>query len=185
MATVGLRDLYYATITDSGTGVTYGAPSKIAKAISADLSVEYAEGTLYADDAIDDSIREFSGGELTLNTNDLSPEVCAALLGQKKGSDNVVFSNADDVAPEVAVGFKAKKTGGKFAFIWLYRIRFSVPSESYETKNDSITYKTPEITGKIMARSDGNWKASYVGTGESDDTVGSGWFTKVVEPTGT
>lgn len=41
MATIGLRDLYRATITIGDGGVEeYGKPVKMAKAISAELSVE-------------------------------------------------------------------------------------------------------------------------------------------------
>ena len=94
MATIGLNDMHYATITEGEGSVTYGTPTRMAKAISAELSVEYAEGTLYADDGVDDSVREFSSGTLKLNVNDLTPDVLAALLGQTKGSDNVVLANA-------------------------------------------------------------------------------------------
>ena len=41
MATIGLDKLYYAKITEDENGnETYGTPSQLAKAISADLSVE-------------------------------------------------------------------------------------------------------------------------------------------------
>lgn len=183
MATIGLNDLYYSLITEGDAGaVTYATPVKMAKAISAEMSVEYAEGTLYADDGVDDSTREFSSGTLKLNVNDLTPAVLAALLGQTKGSDDVVIANANDIAPEVAIGFRARKSGGKSAYVWLHRVRFSVPSENYQTKGNSIEYQTPEIEGTIMARADGVWKASYVGTGDSTDTVGKGWFSAVKEP---
>ena len=48
MATIGLDKLYYATITeDPATGVeTYGTPTQLAKAISAELSVEVKVGTM-------------------------------------------------------------------------------------------------------------------------------------------
>ena len=47
MATIGLDRLYYAKITENDAGEeTYGTPSQLAKAISADLSVELAEATL-------------------------------------------------------------------------------------------------------------------------------------------
>jgi hypothetical protein len=53
MATIGLDRLYYAPITEApATGEeTFGTPVILAKAISAELSVELAEATLYADDA--------------------------------------------------------------------------------------------------------------------------------------
>jgi hypothetical protein len=53
VATIGFDRLFYAPITESpSTGdETYGTPVMLAKAISAELSVELAEATLYADDA--------------------------------------------------------------------------------------------------------------------------------------
>ena len=51
MATIGLDKLYYSKITEDASGnETYGTPTILAKAISAELSVELAEATLYADD---------------------------------------------------------------------------------------------------------------------------------------
>lgn len=44
MATIGLDKLFYAEITEDSDGSeTYGVPASLAKAISADLSVELAE----------------------------------------------------------------------------------------------------------------------------------------------
>jgi len=51
MATIGLDKLYYSKITEDANGdETYGIPVQLAKAMKADLSVELAEATLYADD---------------------------------------------------------------------------------------------------------------------------------------
>jgi len=59
MATIGLDRLYYAPITETPeTGdETYGTPVMLAKAISADLSVELAEATLHADDGPSEVIK--------------------------------------------------------------------------------------------------------------------------------
>ena len=185
MATIGLRDLYRATVTEttaSGvTTTTYGTPVRMAKAISAELSVEVAEAPLYADDAIDEIVKEFVSGEITLNVNDLLPADLAALLGQTQDDDNVVYAADTDEAPYFAIGFRARKAGGTYKYIWLYKVKFSIPDESYTTKGDSIEYTTPEIVGQFIKRPDGLWKAEHVG-GEAGDTVASGWFSTVREP---
>ena len=52
MATVGLRDLFRALGTVGLDGKEqYGKPVRMAKVISADISVDVAEALLYADDA--------------------------------------------------------------------------------------------------------------------------------------
>lgn len=186
MATVGLRDLFYAKITetetDGKTKSTYAAPKRMAKAISASIAVTVAEGKLYADDAADEVEREFVGGTLTLGTNDLTDEVMADLLGHTLTEDGVLYANADDVAPYVAVGFRAKKPGGKFKYMWLYKVKFGVPNEDYNTKGEIITFNTPTITGDIMRRpDDGNWKTQH--TGMPSEAVAEAWFGSVKEPT--
>ena len=67
MATIGLDKLYYAKITEDSDGnETYDTPIPLAKAMSAELSVELAEATLYADDGASEVVKEFQSGTLTL-----------------------------------------------------------------------------------------------------------------------
>ena len=173
MATIGLRDLYRAPITIGDDGAEeYGTPVKMAKAISAELSVEVAEAILYADDGADEVVKEFVSGELTLNVNDLLPADLAALLGQKQDDDKVVYGADTD--------FRAKKAGGTYKYIWLYKVKFAIPSENYTTKGDSIEFTTPEIVGQFIKRSDGLWKAEHVAL--PTESVAAAWFTTVREP---
>ena len=63
MATIGLDKLFYARITEDEDGhETYATPVQMAKAMSADLSVEMAEATLYADDGAAEIVKEFKSG---------------------------------------------------------------------------------------------------------------------------
>ena len=71
----------------------------MAKAISAELSVEVAEAILYADDGADEVVKEFVSGEITLNVNDLLPADLAALLGQKQDADKVVYGSDSNRLP--------------------------------------------------------------------------------------
>lgn len=181
MATIGLRDLYVDVLTsdEEGTAVYENSPARLAKAISADLSVNFAQATLKADDGTDVTVSIFVDGELKLGINDLSAEAAAKILGLKPDSKGVLISNADDMPPYVAIGFRAQRPDGTFRYIWLYKVKFNVPSESYKTKGESIEFTTPEITGKIIARTDGNWKADWIG--KDDAEPGSAWFDKVYE----
>lgn len=183
MATIGVRDLFYATVTENGDGPeTYGDPVRMAKAIQVQMTTTTAEAKLFADDAVDEAVKEFVSGQLTLNTNDLVPLHQAYLLGQKKDEKGVVFASGDDEAPYVAVGFRATKTGGKFKYVWLYKVKFGIPDENYQTKGENIAFQTPSIVGTYIKRKDGKWKADYVG--KQDDEIGSTWFAKVREMDG-
>lgn len=181
MATIGLRDLYRAPITVDESGKeTYGTPVRMAKAISAEMSVEVAEAILYADDGADEVVKEFVSGELKLNVNDLMPADLAALLGQTQDEDGVVYAGEDDDPPYMAIGFRAKKANGMYKYIWLYKVKFSIPSEKYQTKGDGIEFVTPEITGQFIKRPDGQWKAEHVAV--PTEQAAASWFTAVREP---
>jgi len=56
-----------AKITEDTSGEeTYDAPVQLAKAITAELSVELAEAILYADDGASEIVKEFKSGTLSL-----------------------------------------------------------------------------------------------------------------------
>ena len=153
MATIGLDKLYYAKITEDAEGnETYAAPVQLAKAISADLSVELAEATLYADDGAAEIVKEFKSGTLSLGVDDLGGSVASDLTGSTIDNNGVVISTAEDGGDPVAVGFRAKKSNGKYRYFWLYRIKFGIPATALATKGDSITFNTPTIEGTIMRR---------------------------------
>ena len=179
--TLGLKDLFYAICTEADGVETYGTPKKMAEAMTADLSVKTADGSLYADDTLSESVTEFASGTLKLNIKDLTTETQAEILGQMVDQNKVVWAGKDDEPPYVAIGFRAKKTGGRFRYVWLLKVKFKIPSEKYETKGETIKFSTPEIEADFTARKkDGHWKADYVGTEDSD--TAKTWFTEVPEP---
>lgn len=190
MATIGLDSLYYAKITEDENGhETYGIPKVLAKAMTAELSVELIEAILYADDGASEVVKEFKSGALTLGIDDIGSLVAQDLTGCKIDSNNVVVSRSEDGGSPVAIGFRAKKANGKYRYFWLYRVIFSVPATSLATKGDSITFSSPTIEGTVFRRNklDGEskhpWKAEVT---EGDSGVASttitGWFTSVYEP---
>ena len=191
MATIGLDKLYYAKITENANGEeTYATPVQLAKAISADLSVELAEATLYADDGASEVVKEFKSGTLSLGVDEIGSTVAADLTGVTVDRNGVVISASEDGGDPVAIGFRAKKSNGKYKYFWLYRVKFGIPATALATKGDSITFNTPTIEGTVMRRnkadSSGNhpWKAEVTegATGVSASVI-SGWYDSVYEPT--
>jgi len=190
MATIGLDKLFYAKITEDNDGnETYATPVQLAKAMTADLSVELAEATLYADDGAAEIVKEFKSGTLSLGVDDLGGAVASDLTGSTIDNNGVVISAAEDGGTPVAVGFRAKKSNGKYRYFWLYRIKFGIPATALATKGDSITFNTPTIEGTIMRRNkvDGKgkhpWKAE-VTEGDSGVTAATitNWYKEVYEP---
>lgn len=190
MATIGLDSLYYAKITEDENGIeTYATPKVLAKAMTAELSIELIEAILYADDGASEVVKEFKSGALTLGIDDIGSLVAQDLTGCKIDSNNVVVSRSEDGGSPVAIGFRAKKANGKYRYFWLYRVIFSVPATSLATKGDSITFSSPTIEGTVFRRNklDGEnkhpWKAEVTegDSGVSSSTL-TAWFTSVYEP---
>ena len=190
MATIGLDKLYYSKITEAANGdETYANPVQLAKAISADLSVELAEAILYADDGAAEVVKEFKSGTLSLGVDDIGSQAAADLTGVTVDKNGVVVSAAEDSASPVAIGFRAKKSNGKYKYFWLYRVLFGIPATALATKGDSITFNTPTIEGTVMRRnkadSKGNhpWKTEVTegATGVNAAKIAA-WYDSVYEP---
>jgi phage major tail protein, phi13 family len=190
MATIGLDKLYYSKITEGEDGSeTYATPVQLAKAMSAELSVELAEATLYADDGAAEIVKEFKSGTLSLGVDDIGASVASDLTGATIDENGVVVSTSEDGGDPVAVGFRAKKSNGKYKYYWLYRVKFGIPATNLATKGDSITFSTPTIEGTILRRNkvDGKgkhpWKAEVTegDTAVSADTI-TNWYKEVYEP---
>jgi len=190
MATIGLDKLYYATITEDLSGnETYGTPKQLAKAMTAELSVELAEATLYADDGPSEIVKEFKSGVLALGIDDIGVAAAEDLTGAKLDDNHVVVSASEDGGSPVAVGFRAKKSNGKYRYFWLYRVVFGIPATNLATKGDAITFSTPTIEGTVLRRNkiDANNKHPWKAEVNEDDlsvpsSVISGWYSEVYEP---
>ena len=187
MATIGLDKLFYAKITEDEDGnETYSTPASLAKAMTAELSVELAEATLYADDGAAEIVKEFQSGTLALGVADIGPKVAEDLTGAKIDDNKVLVSASEDGGDPVAVGFRAKKANGKYRYFWLYRVKFGIPATNLTTKGESIEISTPTIEGTVLRRNrvDGKgnhpWKAevSEDDTGVSASTIAD-WYQDV------
>lgn len=190
MATIGMDKLYYAKITEDVNGEeTYSPPVQLAKAISADLSVELAEATLYADDATAYVIKDFQSGTLSLGIDDIGATAAQDLTGAIIDDNGVLVSASENEGSVVAIGFRALKPNNKYRYFWLYRVKFGIPETNLQTKGDSITFQTPTIEGTVMRRNkpDGTgkhpWKTEVTegDPGVSAETI-SGWYNEVYEP---
>lgn len=190
MATIGMDKLYYAKITEDENGnESYDTPKVLAKAMKADLSVELAEATLYADDAAAEVYKAFKSGTISLGVDDLVNGVAEDLTGAQVDDNGVLVSSVEDISTAVAIGFRAMKSNGKYRYFWLYRVVFSIPATSLQTKGDGITFSTPTIEGTVLRRNKVDaknahpWKAEVTegNTGVTAATI-TGWFNEVYEP---
>lgn len=190
MATIGMDRLYYAKITEDADGIeTYDVPVSLAKAISADLSIELAEAILYADDGAAAVIKDFKSGTLSLNVDDIGATAAQELTGAAVDDNGVLISASENEGAPVAIGFRALKPNNKYRYFWLYRVKFGVPATNLQTKGDSITFSTPTIEGTVMRRNKLDAQGKHPWKSEATDgdpgvseSVITGWYSEVYEP---
>lgn len=171
MAYIGLAHLVAAPILNDAAAEVpeYGNGFSVADLIAAEVTTEYNNTPLWADNAQVESDRSFKSGKITLDQNDFDLQTKAKLCGGTYApavTDGEIKpatykSNSNDETPEVGIGYcKTRKKHGKVSFVakWIHRARFTPPSESGKTKGETLEWETEKIEGEIYPCIDGEWK---------------------------
>lgn len=172
MARIGLSKPYIAIYVNTAGTVTYSARTVLGKYTNIDMSLDSAdENILYADNGPAESDSQFSGGTVTVTTDDLRAEAFKTALGLVEesisgvttGSPKWMVFNDSQAAPYFALGgIIKKKVDGAYkwqAFI-LEKIKFRNPDLSVATQGESIEWQTPELEATIL-RSDASGHPWY------------------------
>lgn len=162
MAYIGLRK---PIIGKMATETTYGEPFALGKAIGLQITPNYAEGSLFADDVQAEYDKAFSFAEVTLNTSTIPVKAHEEMFGHTVSDEQEKKSieyDVDDQNNYVGMGWITQEiVSGVRSFTgnFLYKVKFSEPSEDYSTKGENIEYKTPSISGRAVANEEGKWKS--------------------------
>ena len=178
---VGLKDIHIAVLkTDTATGVTYDKPIKLERAVSAKITPKMNSENIYSDDAVEDVITSFEGVDVEIELNQLSLASRAILQGAKI-TKGVLIENKDNIAPTLAMGFRSKKSNGKFRYIWLLKGKYEITSDEFDTEKDKPEVKSAKLTGKFYSRDfDGLYRfIADEDTVDVDKTIIDSWFTDV------
>ena len=169
MAFIGLRKPIIGKLKEDGT---YETPINFGRAISMEITPNYAEGSLYADDGLAEYDKEFKDADVTLGTDTIPIEAREPMFGHAVDAEKKVTTyKGDDQSNYVGTGIVGiEKVNGKriFTAAFLPKVKYVEPSDSLETKGDNITYKTPTITGKATVNERGEWKETAVFEKESE-----------------
>lgn len=177
MAYIGLAYPIIAPLTSqsTATGVTtptYGTGFKCGKATSINVTPNYNEASLYADDILDEYVKEFKDGDITLGIDRVPAEKASVLFGHTYStSDKETTYKASDASGYVGVGFYVSKLEDgvrSYEASVIYKAKFAESANDFTTKGDSIEFKTPSLAGKIAALDDGVWKKTREFTTEAD-----------------
>ncbi|MPQ45225.1 major tail protein [Clostridium tarantellae] len=186
---MGLRDISISVVKENSvSNYTTDTVKKLARSISAKVTEKKKVDKIYSDDGTEDVIETLESIEIEIEINDLSPEQEALLRGCKY-ENGFLIDNQDDMANEIAIGWRAKRTDKKYEFVWNYCGKFNDgTTDTYETQQDKLKTQTPKLKGTFYPRAkDGNWRVrvneSYLKEehGDAKKAIQS-WFDKVQEP---
>lgn len=186
--TKSFRDIHVALVTENTeTGYTTGTPVKLARAIKGKVSDKYSTEKIYSDDGVEDSTESYEGTDVEFEVNSLAPQDKALLFGHLY-ENGFLTKNKNDKAPEVAVGYRAKKMNGKYEFSWLYVGTFGQGyDDNYETEAGKVTTQTATLKGSFYEREiDGDIQiqvdeSNLLEEHSDAKTAIEDWFAKVQE----
>ena len=186
--TKSFRDLYVAPVTANTVDLyEAGTPVKLARAISGKVSDKFTSEKIYSDDGVEEVVEYYEGTDVEFEVNSLAPQDKQQLFGHlyEKG---YLVKNKDDKAPEVAIGYRAKKLNGKYEFVWLYCGTFGQGYEgNYATQADKVETQTASLKGAFYERAiDGDYQievdeSNLLETHTDAKSAITNWFAEVQE----
>ena len=172
--TIGFSKPYVAKYSAAGTNVTYTGGMDLGRGVSLSLDIETADdNNFYADNVIAESESGvFTGGTANIVVDGLGSEAAEMILGLPEpesvtigASKNVEMQGYGAAMDPPYVGFGAVRQTmrdgviGYWPFI-LPKAKFSVPSDSMETREENINWQTQELEASIFRDDTAarNWK---------------------------
>lgn len=186
---MGCKDIYIALVTENtATSYKTETPIKLGRAIGAKVTIKNNVERTYSDDNVEEVFETFESAEIEIENNKLSPGQKALLRGAKY-KNGFLVNNTNDKAAEIAIGWRARQTNGKYEFVWYYCGKFNQGfNEEYDTKGDKTKTQTSKLKGTFYGRElDDNYNTEVDETyllDEHKDAKAAikDWFSKVQEP---
>jgi phi13 family phage major tail protein len=155
---------------------TYDTIYNLPDAIRLSFNPNSSRTNLFADDGIAfTGVSSIGEGTLTLETADLTPDHESRLLGNSYASGASVLKTSDQPA-YVAIGGEMLLDTGAYAYVWFYKVKFSVPTSEDTTKGASVEFRTKSMEGSTLKlNSTANLGAVRIKT-RTDDPAASSTF---------
>ncbi len=172
MANFGLSKPWIAKYNPETDQYTDGF--KCGKAINTSVTPNYNETPLYADNQQTENVTEFKNANVSLGVDRMPVQAAEVVFGHSVSPEGEETSRTGDSANYVGYGFiTAEMLDGvkRYRACVLRKVKFKEGEESYETKGDSIVFKTPTLSGTAMGTSKTDWrkKSPYFDTEDEAD----------------
>lgn len=171
MANFGLSKPWIAKYNP---GAAYSDAFKCGTAINTSVTPNYNEASLYGDNRQVENVAEFKNANVSLGVDRMPVVASKVMFGHTVTEAGGETSKTSDSANYVGYGFiTAEMVDGVKCYraCVLFKAQFKEGEEAYETKGDSIAFKTPTLSGVAMSIETGEWreKSPYFDTEEEAD----------------
>lgn len=136
-----------------GTGVTYGTGFVVSEARGASITWEREDGEFRGDDARLDTMNGVLGYTLDFEAAGISDDVRNKLLGEAVANTSE-YTITDASAPDVGFGYirvmRDNSSGTvveNYEAWWYYKLKFGITSEETRTKERTIEWRVPTLSG--------------------------------------
>lgn len=174
MANIGLKKLYIAKYgyDESSGEVSYSDGVRWLKAMNMNISGGGGDtDKLYGDDGVAETYQTMSEASIDLGVTEMPFEVYALMFGKEiekvklEGEESttvdVLSDGGDGDTPYLGLGVIVPKVvSGKrqYMAVVVKKVQFEWPDDDFETLGETVTWKTPSLSGTVM-REDGGKKA--------------------------
>jgi len=143
---VGVDQIYYSLVTtDDADAYAAAVPAVFAPAMNIAQAPKTNSKVQYADNQPYDSMSAEGETELDVEITGLTLEVQAEILGKVYDAVNGRLFDNGGSAPYVALGFRAKKSGGTYRYFWFLKGKFAPPTEESATETDTPDPKSTKM----------------------------------------
>lgn len=156
MAAVGMRYLVGAPIKTETDGAvpTYDKGLKIGRAVSANVTFNRNDATLYADDVLAERDNTITGGNVDITVAEIEDAVAEKIFGDTKDSDsNGDCYDSSASSPYIGLGYMQEvrvKGVTKYRTTWLYKVQLAPAEAQAQTKGETTQFQTQRVTGELM-----------------------------------
>lgn len=192
MAFVGMRYVVAAKLKEEkiGAAPVYEEGVVLGRAISADITYNRATNVLKADDVDAETDNGIIGGSVTIGVDDIADEVQAALLAQEMNAEGE-YDELGEADPYMGVGYirvRRFKAETSYVAYWIFKAQLGITSEGAATKQDTIQWQTPTLTGSMMGvQPDDTMKVKFrrrkTFTGNTAEAEATAWLNKMANIT--
>ena len=199
MPQFGLRNIYAAKYVNTSGTITYTNQQHVGDAMTANLELRFAEGRLYAEDALAEYMRKAVGGTISIGVKYIKNAAQQLLFGMKTKNRSITYTPAgttvtatataqstvlggQDEGQYVVVAFYAPDMVDgvkKYTCVLIRKCLFGPPSMALQTAGENISFNTPTTSGEFLIDDSADHNLFEIAVVD-DENEAKAWVTAVL-----